>query len=209
MDRNGDYSDYLTIIKFAVENISKVKSVDGIISCFQNSIEDITDRDELHMAQLISMNIPGHENYLFKFKENCSSFGEFSVDFIPTNPEEFTRNGIRALGGLTTEPLFDQKQLANFRVQLFADGLLSFTKLRCKVIFDYIIKQFGEPNQSPIAKEHAKFLEETCGTEINCWHFQKEEKDYLITFYFFRDPNNIRSYASFSISLVFQNKDRY
>src|SRR3989344_2480713 len=186
LDKKDNYLDYLTIIKFAVENIYQIKSVDEITSKFRNTIKDITnDRDEIRMAELISMNIPGHEIYFYKFKENKNLFGEFSVDFIPTYPEEFVRNGIRDLGGLTAAPLFDQKLLANFRVQLFADGLFPYRNLNAK------------------NKEISKLLRETYGKKIDCWHFQKEDRDYSITLYFFRGHNNIRSYVSFSISLYF------
>lgn len=204
---NNKFLDYLSVIKFVVENVYKVKSVDEVTSWFQNSVEDITDRDELHIAQLKAMNIPGHENYLFRFKESESFFGEFSLDFIPLYPEEFARNEIRKLGGLSKIPLYSQKQLANFRIQLFADGLLSSAKLgwKNKAITDYITNQFGKPNQSPITIEQSKILTETYGTKIDCWNFQKEDRDYLITFYFFRG-NEVRSYISFSISLVFNNK---
>jgi len=210
LDKKDNYLDYLTIIKFAVENIYQIKSVDEITSKFRNTIKDITnDRDEIRMAELISMNIPGHEIYFYKFKENKNLFGEFSVDFIPTYPEEFVRNGIRDLGGLTAAPLFDQKLLANFRVQLFADGLFPYRNLNAKnkEITNYITTQFGKSNQSSITKETSKLLRETYGKKIDCWHFQKEDRDYSITLYFFRGHNNIRSYVSFSISLYFSAKD--
>ena len=207
LNKNDKFLDHLSIIKFAVENIYKIKNIDEVISRFQNLIEDITDRDELHMAELIAMNIPGHENYLFKFKENKSFFGEFSLDFIPLHPEEFVRNEIRKLGGSPTISSYSQKQLANFRVQLFSDDLLSFLKLRwkTKIVADYIIKKFGKANQSSISKESARLLKENYRTKIDCWHFQKEDRDYLITLYFFKGKG-IRSYVSFSISIVFNNK---
>ena len=198
-----NFLDYFSIIKYALEHISTVKTIDEVTAHFHNSIEDITSEDESHLAQLAAMNIPGHENYLFKFKEDNNLFGEFSIDIIPIDPAQFAINGIRNLGKDLPESKVDEKQLANFRVQLFADGLFSSQKLSStyKTISDYIIKKYGLPNQPHIAKENCELLKDVYGTDIDCWHFQENDRDYLITFYLF-NGKAIRGYISFSVALL-------
>ena len=192
--------EYLSLIKYALENIDKIKNVNDITSKFKDSIKDITkeahDRvDSVSQFALFHKYI-GQENYFFKFQEDDVLFGEFSLDFLPINGNE------HAVKSLLQDNYLGEKRLANFRIQLFLRDQSSYSIMeeKNKEVTDYINGLYGKPNSSPEVIEFAHSLEGQFNKKINSWHTKRDETDYFISYYYVDNVSEIGHYLCFSIS---------
>jgi len=192
--------EYLSLIKYAIEDIDKIKNIDDITSKFKDSIENITEVahnrvDSVSQVFLFHKYI-GQENYFFKFTEDASLFGEFSLDLLPINGAE------HAVQSLLQDNYSGEKRLANFRIQLFLEKNASYSVIeeKNKEVVNYINELYGKPNNSPEVIEFISFLEEQFNNKINGWHFKRRKTDYFISHYLVDSTIELGPYISFSIS---------
>jgi hypothetical protein len=208
-----NFLSFLAIVQFALENMHKIDSVDEISSHFQSAIEDITNEWHEQVEQIspwthatttnLSM---GQEDFCFKFREGEKSFGNIMLDFLPDDPNKYLKGQLQAFAKKTETPPSYNKRLANFKIQIFFDGIFAKIQLKNKynVIYSFITRQYGPPNKTPKAIEISNNLKETSGLRMDCWHFEKNNINYAITLYFFKGKNGLRPYVSFSVAEVFK-----
>lgn len=187
--------DTILLIKYAIENIHNITNVADIVSRFQNSIEDITneahERVDTTTALLLFNKYLGQKNYFFKFRENDNLWGEISLDFLPFNATDLFKKEVQKNGDNSI-----QNRLANFRIQLFSN--LELIE-KYNITLEAITNLCGLPNKSDIEIENSKVLKETYGQDILCWHFNKDDTNYFVSFYC-NNTNNPIPYISFSVS---------
>lgn len=199
--------EYLFLIKYAVKDIDKIKNIDDITSKFKDSIENITevahDRfDYISQVALFHKYI-GQENYFFKFTEDASLFGEFSLDLLPVNGNKYLKDEMQNVAnGILDKNYEGEKRLANFRIQLFLEKNASYSIIeeKNKEVVNYINELYGKPNNSPEVIEFISFLEEQFNNKINGWHLKRGETDYFISHYLVDSTIELGPYISFSIS---------
>jgi len=210
-EKEEKYLDFLLLIQFAIENIYQIKNVNEITSNFHTAIENITKERHKQFEQISGTILPhqfiGQENYTFQFQEDEKSSGEFSLDFLPTDANEYMKTQFQAMAEKKEILLENNKRLANFRIQLFIDGLFSRLKLKkkYKVVYNYIVKQHGLENLTQQAKDCAQLSRQKTGIPIDCWYFEKNGTSYVITLCFFGGKSGVKSYLSFSVSEVFES----
>jgi hypothetical protein len=126
----NDYLDYFELIKYAIDKVHLIKNISEIRNTYSNKITDITDARNQLLQQInqdtnqsLKNVFIGKENYFFAFQDSPYINGEFSLDFLNKNQNGFTK------------VLERQKRLANFRIQIFTNRLLSQHTIYKKKIF--------------------------------------------------------------------------
>ncbi|MFA6397239.1 MAG: hypothetical protein WDK96_00105 [Candidatus Paceibacterota bacterium] len=195
--KNENNSKYFSLIKYGIENIGEIQGLEKITSNFKDSIENITEETRKQYASMsYAMGwdlYPGQKNFVFKFNENNIFFGELELDYLPVNIDNLLKN---ELGEIKTSTW-----LANYRVQLFCNGLFPRIQLkrRFKEILGYIIKLYGLPNSSTESISQANILYQNFNIETNCWFLKEKDGRYAISLYFSKKP---KPFISFSISIA-------
>ena len=112
---------YIELITYFLQNFRNIHRVEDLVSEYQGKILDITYTQEQQIIKSMEVTYPGEHGYSFAFKEDNRSRGIFDIDFIDNT-------------------------LANFRVQLFIEGFLSFIKINSKYVSvqEFIIEKYGE-----------------------------------------------------------------
>ncbi len=102
------------LVKYAINDFSSIRDAQQLKNEFGPKITDITD----------------------KRKESNSLTGEFSLDFLPSNPKEIICN----LGNDNSNS--PKNELSNFRIQVFNNAFISFLNFNFqnsyKTLFNYI-----------------------------------------------------------------------
>ncbi|MCG2711419.1 MAG: hypothetical protein L6416_03735 [Candidatus Omnitrophica bacterium] len=187
------------LVKYAINDFSSIRDAQQLKNKFGPKITDITDKRKENMTiSLASMQFVGQKTYYFKFKESNSLTGEFSLDFLPSNPKEIICN----LGNDNSNS--PKNELSNFRIQVFNNAFISFLNFNFqnsyKTLFNYIKNKYGNPNESEESIEIHKMLVSNTGSNPFCWFIENNEKGFCITLY------NCKSvsipYYSFSKSIV-------
>ncbi|MCD4762060.1 hypothetical protein K8R32_03830 [bacterium] len=180
--------NYLSIPKFAIENIHKITSPKQISDHFNSELQNITKQrhDELDtlMDPVLKMAVTdkylGQENHFFKFKDDGFN-GEISLDLIPKDHSDCK---YVPAGRKKEEEI--EKKLVNFRCQLFSNSLLQIIKLKKKhkLLLKYIVELHGRGNNTEQDLGLARLLGQQNGKNVTCWHFFIEKRLFVITLYF-------------------------
>src|SRR3989344_8928325 len=102
--KSENYLEFLSLIQFAIENIYQIKNVNEISSNFQTAIANVTNERHDQFEQIAPLastvfahQFIGQEDYIFQFREDKNSFGEFSLDFLPADANEYVNNQFQSL----------------------------------------------------------------------------------------------------------------
>jgi len=192
---DNNWVPFTEVIRFAIENIATIESVDQIRQAFRNRVTDITKKRH----DILRENAPdvfigttrrfvGQENYWFGFKEPSDFHGEFSVDFLPRNSREVLRASPSAL------------RLVNWRVQAFAEGTFARREAykRYLAVVRLLLPILGEPLTDEADIEWVNQLKQV-DNEIDCWEHSMLDTQYAVTARALLDSSSV----SFSMSELF------
>lgn len=202
----SNYLSYLELIQLAIAKIGSIFSVDELKQHLEAKATDITDQ-RLKTEAFIwpaSEKFLGQKTYYFVFTENRTFWGEFNVDFIPIDSTSFMRNAIQELVGTDSIKGRDRRELVNFRIQLFAEGIFPSSKINKKhnEIFKLLIDKYGSSNDSDLTKQWNFITKQETGENINFWNTQINNCDYSISFYKLKKKFGVRPSISFAISKI-------
>ncbi len=198
--------EYLEVIEFAIQNISRIQSVTEIKEHWPHKIADITEsRHNLLRADPVAFisathKFVGQENFFFAFREARFLIGEFSVDFLPVNSNEYLREQMRLMAKKQKAEASSKMRIVNWRVQLFAQRLFPSLLIGKKYFptLSWLERKLGEPNSDELTAGWASVARSSNGQAINFWRYETPRQDYTATFYKLEGQPSI----SFSISEV-------
>ena len=95
--------EYSEVIDFAIQNIPRIQSASEIKEHWGHKIIDITEsrhdliRDNPMTFISATHRFIGQENFFFSFHAGKRLVGEFSIDFLPVNANEYLREQMRSM----------------------------------------------------------------------------------------------------------------
>lgn len=191
---------FLDLVKFAMWNIHKSSSIDDILSTFGTRVQEITDvRMSDSSILMTSRMFMGQKKYFYSFRESDELHGEFNIDLLPSDANDYMRSAITSLAGHQSDAPTPSMRMANFRAQLFSSGFFGRGRItrKCDEITGWIENDCGPKNTN---RELTEELSQMAGCAVACWVKEWNETSYIVTVYVLPRRSCDVPSLSFSIS---------